>query len=254
MSVRIVENFWSQVKKNETVLRRCYVHHFNRHPDPDGLESGYNNLLVKFNEYGVFDRFELRKLVIAAHAEGLIGEQELTPELLTSIGINVQKKWEQFLYKWTEKVVNDEYNKNGKYMKRFLRGDTLIDSGIPQEDRSMWIEDRKEAQEYEEKFAAYDEEDRRGRKFPPTFSHRYIAGEEGFDDQSEALHASELRNQILTNLTGKVDRAVFELLEQGYAEKEISEQLGFSRAYAGVIIRKIRDIVRLLQSKACVSQ
>lgn len=252
MSVRIVEKFWETVQKNEPLIRRCFVHHYNRHPDPEGMDASYNNLIVKLNEHGVFDRFELRKLVVAAHAEGVIGDQELTPELLKSIGINVEKKWEQFVYKWIEKFVNEEYNKNGTRSRKFLHGDELSDYGIPKEDRSMWIEDRKEAQEYEEKFAAYKEEDRRGRKFPPTFSNRYVAGEDNFDNQLEALSAADLRNQILKRFTGKNDLAVFELLETGMAEKDIAEKLDCSRAYVGVSIRRIRDITNQLLSKVCV--
>jgi len=251
MSVRIVENFWSNVKKNESLIKRCFVHHYKRHPDPEGVDSSYNNLLVRLNELGVFDRFELRKLVIASHAEGLIGDQELTPELLKSIGINVEKKWEQFMYKWIEKIVNEEYNKNGTYSRKFVRGEELHDYGIPRSEQSMWIEDRKEAEEYEAKFNAYNEEDRRGRKFPPTFSNRYIAGEEDFDNQLEAYSASELRSLILTKLTGKNDHAIFELLEQGYAEKAIAEKLGCSRAYASATIREIRGIANQLLSKVC---
>lgn len=251
MSVRIVENFWSNVKKNESLIKRCFVHHYNRHPDPEGVESSYHNLLVRLNELGVFDRFELRKLVIASHAEGLIGDQELTPELLKSIGINVEKKWEQFIYKWIEKIVNEEYNKNGTYSRKFVKGEELHDYGIPRSDRKMWIEDRKEAEEYEAKFKAYNEEDRRGRKFPPTFSNRYRAGEEGFDNQLDAYSASELRNQIIGRCSNPKEILVFELLEQGYAEKDIAEKLGCSCAGAGLMIRKIRDTVRRLRTVAC---
>ena len=250
MTTRIVENFWDKIKTNEPIIKRCFVHHFKRHPDPEGRDASYNNLLIRLNELKVFERFELRKLVIAAKAEGLIGDRTLTPELLKEIGINVEKKWEQFLYKWIENIVNYEYNRNGNRSRRFVNGETLTDYGTPKEDVTSWIEDREEAKTYEQKYAEYGEE-RRGRLFPPTFSNRYIAGEEGFDNQLEAFSASELRSQIIKRLTGKNDRAIFDLMEQGISEKEIGEKLDFSKQYVGSVIRKIRGITTQLCPELC---
>jgi DNA-directed RNA polymerase specialized sigma24 family protein len=197
------------------------------------------------HEHNVFGRFDISKLIIAAGISVVLSEKENSEEVLSKAGIDINKKWEQFIYKWVEKIVNDEYNKNGRLLRMFIPGNTHTDYGIPREDASSWITDAEEAIIYEKKFAEYTE-DRRGRKFPPTFSNRYIAGEEGFDNQLEALEATDMRDNILSKLSGKNDKAVFLFLEQGLSEKEISEKLNFSQQYVGTIIHKIRNLVSQL--------
>jgi hypothetical protein len=169
----------------------------------------------------------------------------VTEEALTSAGVDVNKKWEQFIYKWIEKIINEEYNKNGKLSKRFLHGDRLVDYGIPNEERTSWIHDTEEAAMYEERFVKYTE-DRRGRKYPPSFTSRYVAGEDEFDSPDGTLEANDVRRAILDRLSGSNDESVFALLEQGLTEKIIAEKLDFSQQYVGVIIRKIRSITKQL--------
>lgn len=245
MSIRILKNFWDNYDIHNKLIRRCFSYIYNRHPDPEGKLLSYNNLLVKMHEYNVFERFDINKLIIAAGISVVLSEKENSEEVLLKAGIDINKKWEQFIYKWIEKIVNDEYNKNGRLSRRFIPGDTHTDYGIPREDASSWITDAEEAITYEKKFAEYTD-DRRGRKFPPTFSNRYIAGEEEFDNQLEALEATDMRDNILSKLSGKNDKAVFLLLEQGLSEKEISEKLNFSQQYVGTIIHKIRNLVSQL--------
>lgn len=251
MSVRIVENFWNKVSENENLIRRCFIHHFKRHPDPEGIDASYNNLLIKMEELGVFGRFDLQRLVIAAGVEGVLKDNDITPEALKGLGINVDKKWEQFIYKWIESIVNNEYNRNGKHSRTFVRGEELSDYGIPNGEKTSWINNEQDAKSYEEKFNSYDDTDRRGRRFPPTFSNRYKAGEDGFDDQSEALSASELRDKILSKLTGKNDRAIFELMEKGLLDREIGAELGFSKQYVSSVLKKVRAVAAQLCPELC---
>lgn len=243
MTVRIVPNFWKNVENNKDIILRCFRHHFKKHPDPEGYHASYHNLLVKMNEYGVFDRFDLERLVIAAGVEGVFTGCPISESDLINAGINVEKKWEQFIYKWVEKIVNEEYNRNGKRARSLKHGDTLFDYGIPGSDKTSWINDPEDARAYEKKFNSYSKEDRRGRKFPPTFSGRYIAGEDFFDDPCDSFSAMELRERILSKLTGINDHAIFELIEKGMTEKEISKELKFSTSYVGKVTRKIRTVV-----------
>lgn len=242
MTVRIVENFWKNVENNKDLILRCFLHHFKRHPDPDGEQASYSNLLIKMNEYGVFNRFDLERLIIAAGVEGVLTGNPITETDLINAGINVEKKWEQFIYKWIEKILNEVYNRNGKFSRTFKHGYDLFDYGIPEADKTPWIHDQEEAADYEKKFNSYSETDRRGRTFAPTFSNRYIAGEEGFDDACDAFSAMELRKRILSRLTGINDRAVFELMEKDLTESEIARELNFSTSYVGKVSRKIRKV------------
>jgi len=245
MSIRILENFWDNYKINEELIRRCFFHHFNRHPDPEGENRSFNNLIVKMHEFNVFGRFDISKLVIAAGISVALSENETSEGALLKAGVDINKKWGQFIYKWVEKIINDEYNKNGKMLRKFVHGESLTDYGIPQEDNSSWINDAEEAATYEKKFSSYTE-NRQGRKFPPSFNGRYIAGEEEFDNQLDAVEATDMRDSIASKLSGKNDKVIFALLEQGLTEKEISDKLNFSQQYVGTILRKIRSITSQL--------
>lgn len=243
MTVRIVPNFWKNIENNKELILRCFMYSFKKHPDPDGEQASYSNLLIKMNEYGVFNRFDLERLVIAAGVEGLLEGLPLTESWVKAVGVDVDKKWEQFIFKWIEKIINEEYNRNGKISRTFKHGNRLLDYGIPEPDRTSWIDDPEEAIAYEEKFNSYSETDRRGRKFAPTFSGRYIAGDEGFDDPCDALSAMELRERILSRLTGINDHAIFELMEKDMTESAIAKKLNLSTSYIGKVIRKIRTVV-----------
>lgn len=245
MSVRIIENFWSTYAQNKDVVTRCFMHHFNRHPDAEGIDGSFNNLLVKMHEMGVFERFNLRRLAEAAGKTELLSKEVITEADLKEAGINVQKKWEQFLYKWIEKIVNDQYNANGKRSRKFINNYNSMDYGVSVEERTPWIETEEEARAYEDKLAK-DSGDRRGRIFPPTFENRYVAGEENFDNQFEAQSASDLKNKIMSRLTGKNDHAVFTLMLQDYSDKEIGEKLEVSQQYVSTITRKIRGTAKKL--------
>jgi hypothetical protein len=242
MTVRIVPNFWKNVENNKDLILKCFKHHFKKHPDPDGEQASYNNLLVKMNEYGVFNRFDLERLVIAAGMEGVFSGIPLTESMVKSMGIDVEKKWEQFIFKWIEKILNEEYNRNGKISRTFRHGNKLFDYGIPRNNRTSWIDDPREAIAYEVKFNNYSKTDRRGRKFAPTFYERYIAGDEGFDDPCEAFSATELRKKILSRLNGTNDQAVFKLMEKDMTESAIAKELNLSTSYIGKVISKIRTV------------
>jgi hypothetical protein len=245
MSIRILENFWDNYKSNKDLIYRCFSFIYAKYPDPEGTDVSFNNLLVKMHKYNVFARFDISKLVIAAGLSVVLSEKETSEEALLKAGVNIDKKWGQFIYNWVNKIMGDEYLKNGKRMRKFIHGDTLTDYGFPREDSSSWISDKEEAEAYEKKFSEYTD-DRRGRKFPPSFQNRYIAGEENFDNQLDTVAAVDLRDSIMRRLSGKNDKAVFILMEQGFTEKEISEKLNFSQQYIGPISRKIRSITNQL--------
>ena len=246
MSITIVDNFWDNVKNNEALIKRCFMHHFKRHPDPEGVDRSYNNLMVKMHEYNVFNRFDIRKLVVAAGISVAISDD---PErALAESGVNVNKKWEQFIYKWIEKVINEEYNKNGKMSRTFFHGEDLIESGIPKCDKTSWINDSVEAAAYEAKFQSYSGE-RRGRKFSPTFEDRTTYSEEGFDSPADIVELSDLREYVVSKLTGKYLQEVFSLMEKGASRKDIAREMGFSPEYARRMMNKVRKIV----GRACVA-
>jgi hypothetical protein len=242
MAVRIVENFWYTYQNNMDIIIRCFRYHFHRHPDPDGKDQSFNTLIVKLHELKVFERFDLNKLVEAAEKVGTINKSELssiTEEELKKAGIDVDKKWEQFLFNWIKKILCNEYDKRGSYYKHFCRAESLEEYGTANELMNSWITDSEEAEAYEKKFETYKKDDRRGRKIPPSFTNRYVAGEEGFDNPFEATAADDLRNAMSKRLSD-IEMKILGLLEQGYTERDIVTEIGYSQQYVNKKIHAIR--------------
>jgi len=246
MSAHIVDNFWENIKENKDLITRCFRHHFKRHPDAEGWDGSFNNLMVRFYELKVFERFDLNRLLEAAGKEGALIDEDITIENLELMGIDVEKKWEQFIYKWIEKVISYQYTVNGKRTKMFISERKYsVDTGIPKEEKNSWIA-TENAEEYEKKFAAYKENDRRGRKFAPTFENRFTPSGDEFDNPLEVLSANSLENSIREKLTGKRDIAVFNLLSKGLPEKEIATELNVTQQYVNMIAKRIREVTRSL--------
>jgi len=244
MTIRIVKNFWENVEENKELILRCFTNLFHRLPDADGIDGSFNNLMLRFYELKVFERFDLKKLLKAAGKEGSLNDNDITKDNLEKIGINVEKKWENFIYMWILKIIRDEYNRNGKWLKTFRHNDYYVDYGMPKEKVSNWLETEEDIKKYNEKLASYKEGDRRGRKYAPTFKERIIPSGEEFDNPLDSLSAKRLRESILVRLTGKNDKAVFELLEKGFAVKDICIKFNKSQQYINEIVREIRSITK----------
>lgn len=117
--VRILkDNFWANVETYEDVIRKCFLHlYYLKFPnfsserfngksvkgcinnDQDVQES-FDHLLVEFKRLQVFEKFDEKR---------------------PSNNFPMSKKFEQFLFKWTEKILFEEYHKRKRRTIRFRR-------------------------------------------------------------------------------------------------------------------------------------
>jgi len=101
----VVEGFWSNVEKHEDIIHRCFMHLFQKYPDPDGTKNALNHLLTQLHRMQV-----------------LSGKNEYKPERYKQG--NHDKGRQQHIYKWTEKILGDLYRQNKRQKIRFApKGD-----------------------------------------------------------------------------------------------------------------------------------
>lgn len=102
----VVEDFWSNVQKNEDVIQRCFMHLFKKYPDPDGTKNALNHLLTQLHRMQV-----------------LAGKNEYQPSRYKKG--NHDKGRQQHIYKWTEKILGDQYRNNQKQSIRFTPNESV---------------------------------------------------------------------------------------------------------------------------------
>lgn len=108
MSVRIDEDFWENYKEHEELLRRCFTSLYCRkYSVPEGPESAFNFLVAEFWRKGIFERFE-------ADRKGT--KRQAVDKYKTT-----KKKFEQYIYTWTESTLGGLYHAERKYKRRNLR-------------------------------------------------------------------------------------------------------------------------------------
>lgn len=264
MSVRIVKDFWANYEQNKPLIERCFNHLYNSFPHYGGKDESFNNVMVRLFEYGIFERFDTNKVAtillpgILMKKEGIskeeaelrtgeiVGSKTLTMEDLEAYGINADKKWEHLIYNWIKKVIYDEYRINGKYTRTHRHGEGLIDFGTPKDENCPWMTDDEEIAAYKANPANFKEEDRRGKLYPPSFSNRMQPSEGEFDNQLDAFEACELRDLIISKFDNDNIRKVFSLVEAGFSEVEIAEQMGLSKSWVNIQTKKIKAITSRL--------
>ena len=86
--VRILESHWENVSTHESLLRACFHYLLAKYPDPEGAVSAWDYVLLRLYEMSIFSRFDPTK-----HPAEI-----------------VDKKFQQFIYKWVEQILNNGYN------------------------------------------------------------------------------------------------------------------------------------------------
>lgn len=258
MAIRIVGDFWTLVKSNDSLIKRCFTHLFSMFPDTNGYTYSFNNVLVRLYEMQIFEKFTHEKLIIgklsgmyrkAGHKKDealMLAKEEMDREHYTidnvrGKAIDVDKKWEQYIYTWIQKIINDEYCKNGNYMRKYRHNESMIDYGTPAEEKSYWIESEEEIISFKENNANF-KDDRRGKLFPPSFSNRVRPSEEEFDAALDTLEARDLQESICSRLEDKEQRIFKLLTEEGMSAEEISVAIGCTPQNINRIIKKIRGV------------
>lgn len=254
------KDFWSIYFKNKTLIEKCFRYLYNKYPSANGVCDSFDNVTLGLFEHNVFERFsvarlvegkftkdfmqsgiektEAKKLAKKKISENSITSENISESYLNTMGIDKEKKWQQFIYKWIEQILSKEYTKHGKHLRLFVNSSTMIDYGVPKVEQCFWGEEIKPAKKDKK-------EGRPARKAYPSFNNRLKPSEEGFDNQLDTLIASDIRNRIYYNLKKEQQRKVFLLaIDQGLPAKIIANKLHRSESAINYTLGIIRCVAQ----------
>ena len=103
MAVRIVEDYWDNYSYHEDLIRRCFQHIYHKFTLSESPDEVFNILLTEFYRIAIFQKFDP-----SIHPKD---KQE--------------KKFEQFIYVYINKVVRDVQSKGRLNFTRYKKVENL---------------------------------------------------------------------------------------------------------------------------------
>lgn len=249
MAVRVVENFWTKYYEHKDLIERCFHYLFCRFPNPEGEKDAYSILLTRFFELNVFEKFNRKRLIakkLGVHKKQLdkIDARGYTDRKLHKMGIDVDKKFEQFIFKYVEHILQEAYVQRQKHMVRFIPNQYLAENPPRNHtalydslNESVWAQSRKETEDLR---IHIEKKARLGAtKFYPCYQQTadYVGIKS--DNALEAVEAEELQNKIRAELPNK-ERRVFDLALEGFKGSDIAESMGYTAQNINLLMQNIR--------------
>lgn len=215
--VRIDNCFWSNIKKHETLIKKCFFYLFKKYPNHDGIDEAFNILLVQMHHMRVFQRFDEDR----------------------SQNEDKDKAFQQFIYKYVEKILGDTYRSRVKQSKRFSPLEHVEE--ITPVTYAILVNPN------ETSFAEPEDFDDEGNvKKPvrtdyPTINDigEYV-GHKGFNALDD-LEAKDLIVKIRGILKGDVEKRIFRLREEyGLNVVDIATAMNYTPQNVSLILNKIK--------------
>lgn len=220
------EKFWIDYAKYESIIRKCFHYMFMRkYPNynrEDEAES-YNELLVTLEKQNIFSKFD--------------------PNRLRKSTLPVEKRYEQFLYKWIESYLSREYNERKTRSMMFQRTSsindihtgTFIPSLVTKSEVDLYIEpDLMPPKQKEAEYKTRDRDHTRAIE-------KHIDVPETTDSVIDDLEEEDLWAQIYAACRSDIERQTVTLKKEGYNNKEIGRQLSYSGEYISILLDRVRS-------------
>lgn len=223
MSVRIDNDFWKNYAEYEELIRSCFNHiYYNKYPVNEGAESTYNYLIAEFFRKGIFDKFDAEK----------VGKYVQT----TDSSKTDRKKFEQFIYKWSESVIGGLYLKVSNESKRYLRFSTdkledLTDVSYADFKNNSGMGP----------WAAGDEVVVTKRLDTPSISDAEDFRGEDIPSAYEQCRINELESFLQSVLKDDRERAIIEGRREGLSDVAIGKLVGVTSSQVANVVRSIRS-------------
>jgi hypothetical protein len=250
VAVRLVADFWQNCEEYKELINRCFLFILNKFPNPDGEQDAYDTLLMRLYELNVFGKFDPKKLVakkmgVNKKDVSSISDEACSSERLSEIGIDIDKKFEQFIFNWIKHVLQESYTQRGKQASRFISsGDSF--NYLPMSSKDTWgyLKESPFAQTTEEinklnKHLERKAQNDNVRFYPTTRDSTDYTGSK-WDGALEGVEANETHQTIRSQLVGK-ERRVYDLLLQGVPKKDIAEAMHCSKQNVFIILNKIKE-------------
>jgi hypothetical protein len=261
MSIKIIGDFWDVMKdeKNKKYFDRIFNRSIKRYPNPEGKEDSYNDLVLYFSTEHILDRFDPRKIIENHIKKDLIKKGKMNKDLakkkahleaskiedpyqtISDMGLDIQKKWYQFIGMYIEKRLNETFKNNCKYHYRYCHSNNLID--YEDSKRTSWMQTKEEVDKENEK----TNKRITGRKkiYPTRYSSDYCLATHT-SDPSDICIANDIEDRIIEEIS--YDRSLcyvyLYVVCEGYNNVKTAELLDTTQVTVGKRISKIRAIAK----------
>lgn len=235
MAIRLVKgDFWEDIHAHEKLIRKCFIHLYNKFPSPDGQESMYAALLIWMYEKEILKKFDPNR-----------GRDSKS----------IDKKWEHFIFCYLQKFMEASYYKRGLHRKRYK-----TDKNIDLYHRKSYSMLHKPSVElFNNEIDRSFREKNKAKRKPPRISRANSAGAYPSIDNLEDLNSSdrydatdhmlvgELNHIIESTLVSDTERRVVQGCKQGLTHVDIAAQINKTPAAVSAIVKRIRK--RCLKKK-----
>jgi RNA polymerase sigma factor (sigma-70 family) len=215
---RTDNNFWGNIKRHDTLIKKCFYYLFKKYPNHDGINEAFNILLVQLHHLNVFKRFDATR-----------------PK-----NQDLDKAFQQFIYKYVEKIMGDTYRSRINHSKRFAHSEHVEE--ITPVTYNIQVNPNDTSFAKQEDFDKYGYVKKPIRRDYPSINDlgEYV-GEKGFNALDE-LEATDLVEKVKSILKGNVEKRVFELREKyGLSVIDIADIIGCSSQNVSLILNKIKN-------------
>jgi len=249
MAVRIVRDYWTNVVSYQDLIKRCFSYLYRKFPNPqDGVQESYQDLLVRLYELDVFSRFDPRK-ILAAHGD--LSEEQTkkvttakATKLLKKRGVNVDKKFEQFVYKWIEHILGESYHKRVNHRYRYVTsGDMdvhIADMKAVRDkfNENAWAQTPEEL-DYLQQHIINKNSKRWVRQYPVPGDIREFTGSK-MDDPLDEVVAQDLQEEIRDHLTSRSERTLYNRTLDGLSGVEAGRLCNKTPQQVHIMMKSIR--------------
>lgn len=263
MSVRVISKrlckrepgdsklFWETVEKHQRLIKRCFQHILLKYPPLDSAEDAYNTLLTELYRKNIFSRFDRRKLVASKKAVSPdeVTAAECTDEEMEKLGIDVTKRFEQFVYQWIHQILRDAYKQHGRYIRTMsLNNGQAVENrlqlkaarGTPTETAwpSSW-NDKEDLEHYQEMMLKA----KRIRVRPCYLDAGDYRSCSPADPMQETI-ANELIAHLEDHALGSHDKEILRLKLDGMKDKDVATALNVNVSKVHAFKRKAQTLLR----------
>lgn len=233
--VKIVQgDFWNNFHSYEDVITRSFLYLFNKKYnnapvyDATARDASFNNLVVELNRHRVFDRFDVSRIDIE----------------------KVDKKIQQYLFKWTEQILYKEYHDRRKRTVRFRRVssfDSFHKDIYSKETREMFVDevsgvdtDHLADKEKSKALKAKAQTEKMYKKYPTIEDIPSVCSEK-YESAIDRLEVEDAMRMIQGACQTELERKIVKLKLAGESNKVIGIQLACSGAKIGTILSKLQE-------------
>jgi DNA-directed RNA polymerase specialized sigma24 family protein len=254
MAVRISEDnsaFWQNYNTHKDLIERCFHYLLtHRFPNPEGAQDSYGTVLQRLHELNVFNRFDLKRII--AQRMGVdkkymyqITEEDCNEVVVQALGINVEKKFEQFMFKWIEHILEEAYSKRRKHADRYITSRDIAEQPPCNSKELREILGESSFAQSEKETANLEKHlDKKARidnmKVSPTYADRECYVGTKHEDALDTLVVEDLKAKVRAQLRDK-ERTILDMTLEGVPGSDIAVSMKCSPQHVNSLMQRIRE-------------